>query len=299
MNVLIVESWDGFKWYIDEPIDDPKKFHDAVVLSKGELSVLKTLYELSRGNEVFVDVGTHVGYYTVRMAKQYFHVHSFEPNPMNLEKLKRNLELNKISNVTVHPYALGDRNEMRPLYLAGASSSLHPPSVDPYNIHKSLGKQVVVQVRRMDDVLDRADVVKIDVEGWEACVLEGMRNIIEKHKPALIIEHHELRGYRINSFGKIRDSLKSAGYIPIFIRDEHVLYYHKTKPMELIEYPVYLAWINHCITNLKNGKPWYIGVPYTWWWGMGFVDFVQELRDHVTKEPEWLNLIIADRINRR
>jgi len=287
--VMIVESWDGFKWYIDDQSDS----HSSVVLSKGELSVLKTLYGLSRGNEIFVDVGAHVGYYSVRMARCYRYVYSFEPNPINLEKLRRNLELNKASNVSVYPYALGDRDEVRVLYLADAGSSFHSPPVNPYP-YKSV---VEVQVKRMDDVLDRADVVKIDVEGWEAYVIAGMHNIIDKYKPALIVEHHEFHGYRINMFRKIRDSLKSIGYIPIFLRDEHVLYYHRTKPMELIEYPIYLAWVNHCLSNIKRGRPWYIGLPYTWWWGMDIVDFIQELRDHISKEPEWIELIIADRIN--
>jgi len=286
---VIVESWDGLKWYVDEH----RESHDRVVLSKGEYSVLKTLYELSEGNEVFVDVGAHVGYYSVRMARRYRLVHAFEPNPRNLEKLRRNLELNGISNVVVHPYALGDREEVRALRLADAGSSFHPPPIGP----TSCEGVVDVQVKKLDDVLDRADVVKIDVEGWEAYVLEGMRNIIEKHRPALIIEHHEFRGYRINTFEQIRSSLKSIGYIPIFIRDEHVLYYHKTKPIELIEYPIYLAWLNHCLINVKRGMPWYFGIPYTWWWGMDFVDFAQELREHVAREPEWVELIIAGKIN--
>jgi len=286
---VIVESWDGFKWWIDER----EESDDRLVLSKGELSVLKTLYGLARGSEVFADVGAHVGYYAVRMARCYKRVHAFEPNPMSVEKLKRNLELNGITNATVHPYALGDREEVRTLHLAGASSSFHAPPVSPH-AHRGA---VEVLVKRMDDVLERADAVKIDVEGWEERVIEGMRNIIERWRPALVVEHHEFRGYRVGTFERIRGSLKSAGYVPIPLTGAHVLYYHRSKPVELIEYPVYLAWVNHCVANIERGLPWYYGLPRTWWWGMSFVDFVQELGEHVAEEPEWIELIIAGKVN--
>jgi hypothetical protein len=68
----VAESWDGFKWYI---VDE----HSKVVLSKGELSVLRALQLLPC--DVFVDVGAHVGYYTVRMARKCREVIAFEPNP--------------------------------------------------------------------------------------------------------------------------------------------------------------------------------------------------------------------------
>jgi len=40
--------------------------------------------------------------------------------------------------------------------------------------------------------------------------------------------------------------------------------------------------------NVKTGRNWYHGVPYTWWWGMSKDDFLKALPDHIgEREPAW------------
>jgi hypothetical protein len=46
--------------------------------------------------------------------------------------------------------------------------------------------------------------------------------------------------------------------------------------------------------NVKNGRCWWYGLPYTWWYGMGVLDVVENLPEHVLDEPEWLELIKDD-----
>jgi len=59
----IEESWDGFKWYIREGFR-----HDEITLTKREYSVLKSLKLLASKEKTFIEVGAHVGYYTIRMS---------------------------------------------------------------------------------------------------------------------------------------------------------------------------------------------------------------------------------------
>jgi precorrin-6B methylase 2 len=104
---MIAESWDGFKWFIESE-------SDKVVLSKGELSVLRALSILPCS--VFLDIGAHIGYYTVKLARRCNRVVAFEPNPVNRAKLLRNAELNGLTNVVVYPYACGEARYKKTCY---------------------------------------------------------------------------------------------------------------------------------------------------------------------------------------
>lgn len=284
MEYEVVESWDGFKWAIRR---GDRYEHDKVVLSKGELSVLKALTLLASKDKIFVDVGAHVGYYTVRMAKLYRHVYAFEPDPENRDNLVMNIELNNLSNVTVYPYALGDRNGVMKFYLKSTVSTLLPVP-DAWSV-------IDVEVRRMDDVLSCADVVKIDVEAWELPVLRGMERIINDCRPTLVIEHHDFGHYRINTYLTIKQMLKERGYIMLFLTTPHRLYYHRSNDISRIKPLIVHHWIAYCIYNLERGRPWYYSLPYTWWWGMNLIDFIQELPEHIDKEDLWTELL--DRID--
>jgi FkbM family methyltransferase len=275
--MMIKESWDGFKWYIEGG-------HDSVVLSKGELSVLKALYTIPC--ETFVDVGSHVGYYAIRMAKRCKNVIAVEPNPKNREKLLKNIELNALPNVKVIPYAIGEKRYTAKFWLADTSSTLLQGYVS--------GVPIEVQVVPLDEVVDSADVIKIDVEAYEWKVLQGMPKLIDKYKPSLIVEHHDFRGYKINDYPKIKSFLSSLGYIDIFLTPPHHLYYHKSKNLHLIKPLIANHWIALCTINMEQRRPWYYGLPYTWWYGMNFVDFLQEIPEHIflPDEPAWVDNLL-------
>jgi len=275
--VNVAESWDGFKWLIADE-------HSKVVLSKGELSVLRALQLLPC--TVFIDVGAHVGYYTVRMARRCRRVVAFEPNPKNREVLLKNVELNGLGNVTVHHYAAGESRYKARLWLAGSGSTLLEGYVT--------GESVEVDVVPLDEVVEHADIVKIDVEGYEWNVVQGAKSLLAKHKPVLVIEHHDFRHYKTQSYPKIKQYLKDLGYVEIYLTTPHRLYYHRSGDLNVIKPLIADHWVNHCIINLEQGRPWYHGLPYAWWWGMNLIDFIYEVRDHVLRpdEPLWVELLV-------
>jgi FkbM family methyltransferase len=274
---MIVTSWDGFRWHIEEE-------SDRVVLSKKELSVLRALHALPC--DVFVDVGAHVGYHAVRMARRCRKVIAFEPDPASRARLLRNAELNGLDNITVYPHAAGESRYRARLWLAGASSTL----LRGY----ARGESVEVEVVPLDDVVDRADIVKIDVEGYEWRAVQGMSRLIDSCRPALVIEHHDFSYYRIGDYPKIREFLRRRGYIEIFLTTQHRLWYPRGRPLEPVKGLVAHHWIQHCVNNLERGLPWYYGLPYTWWWGMHLIDFIYELPGHVLRpdEPEWVERLL-------
>jgi FkbM family methyltransferase len=280
MIKMIVESWDGFKWWVE-------KESDRVPLSKGEISCLRALYIITDrlSCKVFVDVGANLGHYTIRMAKRCEKVIAFEPNPENRRKLLKNIELNRLDNVTVLPYACGEERYRSRITMEDSGSHI----VDSVSEKET----VEIDVVQLDEVVDEGDIVKIDVEGYEWNVIQGARNLIESCRPILLIEHHDWRHYRTNWYPFIKDYLKSLKYTEIFLTSPHRLWYPQSKPMEVIGSLVAHHWIQHCIDNLRSGRDWYIGLPYTWWWGYDFIDFIYEIPHHVTNpdEPLWIELL--------
>ena len=90
MSDQIFTSWDGLKWFK----------HDRGICPR-EKNVLRTIQSLTDAKSVFVDVGAHIGFYTVRLALKCKHVHAVEPNPESAYILRRNLELNNIKNLSL------------------------------------------------------------------------------------------------------------------------------------------------------------------------------------------------------
>jgi FkbM family methyltransferase len=278
----IEQSYDGYKWIIRENYK-----MDSVGLSKGELCLLKTLYSLSDKNKIFVDVGANIGYYTIRMAKHFKKVIAIEPAPPNLHALYENIRLNNIDNVEVLPIAVGDKNEKKILYFAEAGSTLLGKNVAGYE----RSEEFIVDVKKLDDVIEKADVIKIDVEGYDLEVVRGMRRLLSQ-KPIVIIEHHDLRGYPIYAKDIIQ-KIYMKEYFFIEFLDLHCIYFPLDYNDKNIKTALSFHWKNYVLNNIKSGKEWYFGLPYQWWWGMTALDFIEEIENHVIRddEPEWLNIV--------
>lgn len=160
---------------------------------------------LVRPNDVFYDIGANVGYY-VRLIMQELPVSqlvAFEPMQENLDLLRANVTLGRFDDrVTVCAEALSDRDGQEMLQiddLTGGSAALSSvTSGDASRPRRELGlesKTEQVVVARLDTLvkarsLPLPDVMKIDVEGAEASVIEGARQILLAKKPRMSIALH-------------------------------------------------------------------------------------------------------------
>jgi FkbM family methyltransferase len=122
------------------------------------------------------DLGAHAGYYTLFLARRFAHVHAFEPSAADL---RAHVDRNGLaSRVTIHEHAVSDVTG--PGHMAGAGQCrLLAESGTP------------VSVVTLDD-LDLPDpaFVKIDIEWQEAAALRGMRRLLARARPMLLIAIH-------------------------------------------------------------------------------------------------------------
>lgn len=146
-----------------------------------------------------LDIGANIGIMTVHLGRKFplSTVHAFEPMPDNLRTLQRIIRHFHLNNVVVHDYALGNKPgkiEMvmpvvNKVKMQGLSHIVHE-SIESFNE----GKKETVEVKTLDGIehqiskSGRIQAIKIDVENFEFFVLEGGKNLIEKHKPVIYTE---------------------------------------------------------------------------------------------------------------
>ena len=174
--------------------------------SKGLTMGLQTLSEreilehfltrLEPGDVVW-DVGANIGLYAVlssRMVGSSGTVYCFEPEIHTSDMLRRNIALNAIENVRVQNCALG-REDTTGMLFRSSTSNVGSHSMaqrDGEVAHKG----AFINVRSGDSLvrsneLPKPDIVKIDVEGAEVEVIKGMREILRKRFPrVLLVEMH-------------------------------------------------------------------------------------------------------------
>lgn len=138
-----------------------------------------------RPGAVFVDVGAHVGYYTLLasgLVGQSGAVYAFEPNPHSFALLRKNMADNHAMNVFLYPRAVYERNETVQLLCdrSPASSTI---------MSTGSRRSVTVEAITLDSVLgdNKVDLIKMDVEGAEVHALRGMRKIIRNNPQLQII----------------------------------------------------------------------------------------------------------------
>jgi FkbM family methyltransferase len=128
-----------------------------------------------------VDVGAHIGRYTLMAARTASRVIAVEPDPSNFRMLERNVKLNGYSNVVLVPKALSSRPGTLEFQLAGrentGTSSILPEGLAPSALG-TRGGTIRVGTDTLDHILatcglSRIDWLKVDVEGHEVAVLEG------------------------------------------------------------------------------------------------------------------------------
>jgi FkbM family methyltransferase len=153
-----------------------------IVDGKGtyQIKKLRAAMEHVRQFQVAVDVGAHVGLWSMHLAKRFKFLHAFEPVEMYRHCWLGNVDS---FNYEIHPCALGahaGRVTMRIPELHGG--------LDTGGTH--VGEEVgSIELRTLDSFeLQCVDFIKIDCEGYEHHVIEGARETLLRCRPCVIVE---------------------------------------------------------------------------------------------------------------
>lgn len=140
-----------------------------------------------------VDIGAHIGYYSLLSAKltgANGKIYAFEPTPFLYSILQKNIRANGLEKrAEAFPLALGNHSVKKMCFFIGetTTSSL-------FHIPGRVGASIEVEMVSLDDFFrkrnwPKVDIVKIDAEGAEKIIVEGMRELIMRNPGLkLIIE---------------------------------------------------------------------------------------------------------------
>lgn len=156
-----------------------------------EPHVTAAVRKLLRPGGTFIDVGANIGFFT-NMAAHLVGpgglVVAVEPMDKNVQLIFLSLAKNGFGNVRVHVCAASDREQLVSIVSNAATSNgqvVDTSKADSY--------AVLAQTRRLDDLtadVQRVDLLKLDIEGYELFAWRGFREGLEKHRPIVLAEFH-------------------------------------------------------------------------------------------------------------
>lgn len=158
-----------------------QELHAIRRFQKGEeheyMMIKKVLQELN-SDDVFFDIGSNIGVYSCLAAERANNVVAFEPHPVNLSSLKKNVERNK-SNVQIKNVALSDSVGEVNFSEMDTEETTSTAAITSENSSKTVESKICDKLVQSGNI-PQPNVVKIDVEGAEPLVLKGMRNTLMK-----------------------------------------------------------------------------------------------------------------------
>jgi FkbM family methyltransferase len=175
---------DGNKIYLDE--NDSLFLSSSILHEKTIVNLVKN--EIKKG-DVVIDIGAHIGYYTVLFAKLVGpegKVFAFEASPTNFEVLKKNVSVNGYQNVILNNKAVSDKNGKLTLYITGRTSTenfLFKPEnfIDSSKIKNTIEIDSITLDNYFQDFKGEINFLKMDISGAEPRVIKGMNSILNKN----------------------------------------------------------------------------------------------------------------------
>jgi FkbM family methyltransferase len=187
-----------------------------------EMGEIEELARSMKPGDVFYDLGANIGHYAVCIGafhKDQVEVHAFEPEPGNAARLRENAALNGLSRVTVHEAAVSNENGTARFFVSGTVGTPTHSLVESHFGDADGRHAIDVPLVRLTDYsakhnLAKPTVIKIDVEGAEAEVVESIQDWMNDPSLRRIeIEYHsDTLKERGQSADDIERSILSHGY---------------------------------------------------------------------------------------
>jgi FkbM family methyltransferase len=164
-------------------------FVDMMIFKNGiyEKDIIDDIYDELDETKVMLDIGSNIGQHSLLLSSYCKQIYAFEPIPKVYEQFRSSIAKNDIKNIKTFNIGISDRNETKEFNFidnhAGASSF-----IDRADEH---AHKITVTTNTLKNILGDTsfDVMKIDVEGYEAVVILGNQEIILKNRPVIFVEY--------------------------------------------------------------------------------------------------------------
>lgn len=171
------------------------------------------------------DIGANIGYFALLEADtlgSQGSIYAIEAEPNNSERLKNNVELNNYSNIEVFQIAAGAEREQSKLSVSSLSNTHKMSDIDGIEGVK-YKESISVETYTVDSLVSEREIpedelliVRMDVEGYEGYVFEGMTELLRSNRPLyLFVEVHPNREAVVPE--EIAELLARGGFQPEYV----------------------------------------------------------------------------------
>ena len=177
---------------------------------KGEYGIeeINRIYNYITDKSSVLIVGAHIGSLAIPIAKKCSRLVAIEANPRNFNLLQKNIELNKITNITAYNIAASEKSETIKFQMNTVNSggSKRVPVNNHYMYTYDNPEVIDVEAHSLDNYLSDTsfDLVLIDIEGSEYFAMRGMKEILTNTKTLIVefLPHHitNVAGIRLTDF---------------------------------------------------------------------------------------------------
>jgi FkbM family methyltransferase len=212
----------------------------SMLFGRYEPAVVKEILHLPEPAHVAYDIGAHVGFITLALAKSVRkggRVLAFEPVPTNIALLEELVALNGLENVVrIVPFAVANMKvEQRMLIWGSSSTHLLEAAVKEQQAGQC--QSITVRCSTLDSFVfeqdnPAPDFLKIDVEGAEGLVLEGALLTLKTYSPTMLVEIHGPQNAKhvwqtLDTLNYIWLKVTQKDRIPVYTEQELVSYFRK------------------------------------------------------------------------
>jgi len=169
-----------------------------------EREVQDAIEGMLRAGDVCYDLGASIGYMTLLMARKAKQVYAFEPAPHAVAEMKRHVETNGLSNVTIIPSPVS--NEVRQVRFC-LTDGAYGSAINDAETRWPVLKLETTTLDLFAREHPAPDFLKMDVEGEEGRVLEGASGVLAQRKTRICCEVHNREAAE-----SVLGTLKRFGY---------------------------------------------------------------------------------------
>lgn len=174
----------------DLKIDPDNGLVDKEIYLNGayEPKILRIIRKNINKDSICLDIGTNIGQHAIFMSLVASEgtIYAFEPLKLLVNQINDSINKNNIKNIQVNNFGLSNISGTQNVYLDNLNIGR-----TTFDIRKEAASIEKAEIKIFDEWWEdrsRVDFLKMDVEGYEYYALKGMKNMLEKYHPTMLIE---------------------------------------------------------------------------------------------------------------
>ena len=159
--------------------------------NEAEINIIKDVSNALKEKNVFLDIGSSTGEFSISMAHIFPTVIGVEPLIHTYNQSLVHAKINNISNVRFFNIALGEKKEKTKIYFPSGANKGISKIISPEKLKNHIEQEVLMLTADdllTDNNIEKIEIIKLDAQGYEFNVLSGMKKILNDFKPIILFD---------------------------------------------------------------------------------------------------------------